>query len=110
MDTRGAIARTLWREAAVRQAKLGLDPQGISSQPEEVAAYLADPLVHGRATMRWGAEILRTMVETRRFSSLSHWDQHTRVPEAPKHPLGGSFATCGSGTSVISQRCVSVLQ
>ena len=45
--------------------ELGLDPQGISSQPEEVTAYLADPLVHGRATMRWGAEILRTMVETR---------------------------------------------
>jgi alpha-beta hydrolase superfamily lysophospholipase len=46
-------------------AELGLDPQGISSQPEEVAAYLADPLVHGRASMRWGAEILRTMVATR---------------------------------------------
>lgn len=46
-------------------AELGLDPQGISSQPEEVVAYLADPLVHGRASMRWGAEILRTMVATR---------------------------------------------
>ena len=46
-------------------AELGLDPQGISSQPEEVAAYLADPLVHGRASMRWGAEILRTMAATR---------------------------------------------
>ena len=46
-------------------AELGLDPQGISSQPEEVAAYLADPLVHGRASMRWAAEILRTMAATR---------------------------------------------
>ncbi len=46
-------------------AELGLDPQGISSEPEEVAAYLADPLVHGRASMRWGAEILRTMAATR---------------------------------------------
>ena len=45
--------------------ELGLDPQGISSEPEEVAAYLADPLVHGRASMRWGAEILRTMAATR---------------------------------------------
>jgi alpha-beta hydrolase superfamily lysophospholipase len=45
--------------------ELGLDPQGISTQPEEVAAYLADPLVHGRASMRWGAEILRTMAATR---------------------------------------------
>jgi alpha-beta hydrolase superfamily lysophospholipase len=46
-------------------AELGLDPQGISSEPAEVAAYLADPLVHGRASMRWGAEILRTMAATR---------------------------------------------
>jgi alpha-beta hydrolase superfamily lysophospholipase len=45
--------------------ELGLDPQGISSEPEEVVAYLADPLVHGRASMRWGAEILRTMAATR---------------------------------------------
>jgi alpha-beta hydrolase superfamily lysophospholipase len=45
--------------------EVGIDPQGISSEPEEVAAYLADPLVHGRASMRWGAEILRTMTATR---------------------------------------------
>ncbi len=45
--------------------EVGIDPQGISSEPEEVAAYLADPLVHGRASMRWGAEILRTMTSTR---------------------------------------------
>lgn len=46
-------------------AELGLDPQGISSEPAEVAAYLADPLVHGRASMRWGAQTLRTMAATR---------------------------------------------
>jgi len=45
--------------------ELGLDPAGISTDAAEVAAYLADPLVHGRASMRWGAEILRTMVATR---------------------------------------------
>ena len=44
---------------------LGLDPAGLSSDPAQVQAYLDDPLVHGRATMRWGAEILRTMVATR---------------------------------------------
>jgi alpha-beta hydrolase superfamily lysophospholipase len=58
-------ALVLSRIAPRASTELGLDPQGISSEPEEVAAYLADPLVHGRASMRWGAEILRTMAETR---------------------------------------------
>lgn len=58
-------ARMLSRVAPRLSTELGLDPQGISSEAEEVAAYLADPLVHGRASMRWGAEILRTMATTR---------------------------------------------
>jgi alpha-beta hydrolase superfamily lysophospholipase len=45
-------------------APLGLDPAGVSSLQAEVDAYRSDPLVHGRATMRWGAEILRTMSDT----------------------------------------------
>jgi alpha-beta hydrolase superfamily lysophospholipase len=43
----------------------GLDPAGLSSDPAEVAAYRADPHVHGRVTMRWGVETLRTMAATR---------------------------------------------
>ena len=57
-------ARLLSRIAPRLGTELGLDPRGISSDPAEVEAYLADPLVHGRATMRWGAEILRTMAGT----------------------------------------------
>jgi alpha-beta hydrolase superfamily lysophospholipase len=57
-------ARMLSRVAPRLGTELGLDPAGISSVPAEVEAYLSDPLVHGRATMRWGAEILRTMADT----------------------------------------------
>lgn len=45
--------------------ELGLDPAGLSTDASVVADYLADPLVHGRVSMRWGAEILRTMAATR---------------------------------------------
>jgi alpha-beta hydrolase superfamily lysophospholipase len=48
-----------------RTIDLGLDPAGLSSDPAVVADYGTDPLVHGRVSMRWGAEILRTMVATR---------------------------------------------
>jgi len=57
-------ARLLSRLVPRAGTRLGLDPAGISSQPEEVAAYLADPLVSDRTTMRWGAEILRIMPDT----------------------------------------------
>jgi alpha-beta hydrolase superfamily lysophospholipase len=57
-------ARLLSRVAPRLGSRLGLDNAGISSLPEEVEAYLSDPLVLDRATMRWGAEILRTMSAT----------------------------------------------
>jgi alpha-beta hydrolase superfamily lysophospholipase len=60
-----AVARLASRVVPRAGTELGLDPAGISSDPAEVEAYQADPLVHGRATMRWGAEILRTMAATR---------------------------------------------
>jgi alpha-beta hydrolase superfamily lysophospholipase len=61
---RELAVRVLSRIAPRTGTGLGLDPAGISGDPTEVAAYLADPLVHGRASMRWGAEILRTMAGT----------------------------------------------
>jgi alpha-beta hydrolase superfamily lysophospholipase len=48
-----------------RTIELGLDPSGLSTDASVVADYLADPLVHGRVSMRWGAEILRRMAVTR---------------------------------------------
>ncbi|MFM1991219.1 MAG: hypothetical protein RJA99_4176 [Pseudomonadota bacterium] len=61
---RELAARLLSRLAPRTTVELGLDPAGISSDDAEVYAYLSDPLVHGRASMRWGAEILRTMAAT----------------------------------------------
>lgn len=61
---RELAARVLSVIAPRVSIELGLDPAGISSDEAEVRAYLSDPLVHGRASMRWGAEILRTMVAT----------------------------------------------
>jgi alpha-beta hydrolase superfamily lysophospholipase len=40
---------------------LGLDPKGISRDTQVVKAYQADPLVHGKTTVRWGTEILQTI-------------------------------------------------
>ncbi len=37
---------------------LGLDVNAISRDPAEVKLYEADPLVHSKATARWGAEFL----------------------------------------------------
>lgn len=60
-----AVSRLLSRVTPRRTIELGLDPAGLSNDPSVVADYLADPLVHGRVSMRWGAEILRTMARTR---------------------------------------------
>ena len=60
-----AASRLLSVVAPRRTIALGLDPAGLSSDPSVVADYLGDPLVHGRVSMRWGAEILRTMASTR---------------------------------------------
>lgn len=58
------LARGLSRIAPGATTRVGLDVNGISSLPQEVAAYQADPLVHDTVTMRWGAEILRIMPQT----------------------------------------------
>jgi alpha-beta hydrolase superfamily lysophospholipase len=59
------MSRLLSVLAPRRTIELGLDASGISTDASVVADYLADPLVHGRVSMRWGAEILRTMAATR---------------------------------------------
>jgi alpha-beta hydrolase superfamily lysophospholipase len=41
----------------------GLDPNGISSQAEEVGIYLSDPLNHNKGTPRLGSETFRTQRE-----------------------------------------------
>jgi alpha-beta hydrolase superfamily lysophospholipase len=58
-------ARVLSRIVPRHSVVLNIDKSGISSQPEEVARYEADPLRQDRVSMRWGTEILRVMKATR---------------------------------------------
>jgi alpha-beta hydrolase superfamily lysophospholipase len=44
----------------------GIGPDALSRDPEVWRAYEADPLVHRRATARWGAEALATIERTKR--------------------------------------------
>jgi alpha-beta hydrolase superfamily lysophospholipase len=55
------LARVLSRVWPRFSMPLGLDPKGISRDTEVVKAYQADPLVHGKTTVRWGMEILQTI-------------------------------------------------
>jgi alpha-beta hydrolase superfamily lysophospholipase len=92
-----AASRLLSVIAPRRTIELGLDAQGLSTDPAEVAAYLADPLVHGRVSMRWGAEILRTMAATRARApafSLPLLLQHGALD--PINAPGGSVAFHGA--------------
>ena len=55
------LARVLSRVWPRFSLPLGLDPKGISRDTEVVKAYQADPMVHGKTTVRWGTEILQTI-------------------------------------------------
>ena len=55
------LARVLSRVWPRFSLPLGLDTKGISRDMEVVKAYEADPLVHGKTTVRWGTEILQTI-------------------------------------------------
>jgi alpha-beta hydrolase superfamily lysophospholipase len=56
-----AIARLLSRYLPNFSLKLGLDTKALSRDRAVVQAYTADPLVHGKASARWGTEVLHTI-------------------------------------------------
>ena len=60
-----AVARILSRVLPAFSIQLGLDVRGISRDPATLKAYRNDPLVHPRASMRWGTEILATIDRVR---------------------------------------------
>lgn len=70
-------AKALSRFLPKLTMNVGLDADGISSIADEVARYNRDPLVHGVATSRWGAEVLRVMAET-----------NARIDELPPMLIG----------------------
>jgi len=60
---RRALARVLSRAWPTFSTATGLDTTAISREPEVVAAYQRDPLVHNRATARLGAEVIAAVKE-----------------------------------------------
>lgn len=60
-----AVARVLSRVRPGFTISLGLDVRGISRDTAVLDAYRTDPLVHPRASMRWGTEILATINRVR---------------------------------------------
>jgi len=56
-----AAARLLTGLLPRFSVNLGIDAEALTRAPEALAAYRADPLVSGRATIRWGTESLDTV-------------------------------------------------
>jgi alpha-beta hydrolase superfamily lysophospholipase len=59
------IARVLSVIAPRLTTRLGIEKSGISTLPEVVADYIADPLRTEAVSMRWGTEIMQVMPATR---------------------------------------------
>jgi alpha-beta hydrolase superfamily lysophospholipase len=62
---RVALARVMSRLWPRFTLTLPIDPDAISSDPAVRRAYAEDPLVHGRASARWGAELLAAIDRVR---------------------------------------------
>jgi alpha-beta hydrolase superfamily lysophospholipase len=60
-----AVARTLSGILPKFSVSLGLEVEALSRDPEVLAAYVADPLVTSRATVRWGTESLDTVARVK---------------------------------------------
>ncbi len=79
--SRGRVAAARWlRRLAPRlPSGNGVDPQGLSRDPEVVRRYLADPLVHRRMTVSLASEMLRMLSRTAAAGS------RVRVPTLVLH-------------------------
>jgi len=64
-----AFARALSGLLPRLSIAMKINPQGISSLPEVVQDYLADPLIHHQVTVRWGTEIMACMPATLQAAS-----------------------------------------
>ena len=79
------LARVLWTIAPALPAKF-LSPTGLSRVPEQVKAFLADPMIHhGGMPARLGASIL--------FTSRDNWAHYPRwqVPALAFHGTADTF-------------------
>ena len=62
---RVALARAMSRIWPRFTLSLKIDPEAVSGDPDASRAYRDDPLVHGRATARWGTELLAAIDRVR---------------------------------------------
>ena len=60
-----AVARALTRITPRLSVDLGIDAGALTRDPKALEAYREDPLVTGRATVRWGTESLDTVNRVR---------------------------------------------
>ncbi len=74
-----ALARLLSRMWPTFSMPTGLEATALSREPEVVAAYQQDPLVHDRGTARLGAELMTTVKEIHAHAS------ELRVPLLIQH-------------------------
>lgn len=61
-----AMARVLTRVTPRMSMDLGIDAGALTRDPAALEAYRADPLVTGRATVRWGTESLDTVARVKK--------------------------------------------
>ena len=66
------LARLLGRLAPRLGMNAGLDPNAISTDPEVVARYVDDPLVHGRVTAAMGSGMFAAVSRTAASPALVH--------------------------------------
>ena len=79
------MAKTLSGVLPRLSVNLGIDATSLTRDPEAVEAFRADPLVTGRATVRWGAESISTVARIK--EGMSGLDIPVLVVHGEADPL-----------------------
>jgi alpha-beta hydrolase superfamily lysophospholipase len=101
-----AAARVMSAIAPRLSISSGLDPNGISRDPEVVAAYLADPLIELTMTARLAAEMLASIERTASQASkvgvpllLLHGEEDPMCPAQGSRDFHAGLAASASGNA-----------
>lgn len=80
-----AVARLMTGVLPAFPADLGIDASSLTRDPAALAAYHADPLVTGKATVRWGTETLKAVERVK--SGMDQIDLPLHVIHGEDDPL-----------------------
>jgi len=80
-----AAAKVLSGVVPRLSVNLGIDVRSLTKDPTAVEAFRADPLITGRATVRWGAESLKTVERVK--AGLGRIDRPLLVIHGEADPL-----------------------